>query len=103
MESKVAATRRYSQQRKPKTPPHVSLRTLRLALSLTLDDIADRIEENRGDRPTRGALSAVESGLRGASAELLAALEEAYRLEPGSITTTYQPRATPSTSDEIVA
>lgn len=101
MESKVAARRRYAQQRKPKTPPHVSLRTLRLALKLTLDDIADRIEENRGDRPTRGALSAVESGLRGASAELLGAMEEAYGIEPGTITTTYQPRSTPRTSDEV--
>ncbi len=101
MESKVAARRRYTRQRKPKVPPHVSLKTLRLALKLTLDDIADRIEENRGDRPTRGALSAAESGLRGVSAELLAALEEAYGLEPGMITTTYRPRATPHASDEV--
>ncbi|AXH49687.1 HTH DNA binding protein [Gordonia phage Frokostdame] len=85
-----------------RTPPHVSVKTLRTALKLTLDDVADRIEENTGDRPTRGALSAVESGLRGASVELLAAMEMAFEIEPGSITTTYQPRSTPHASGEEV-
>ena len=104
MESKVAATRRYSRQRVAKTPPHISLGTLRKqVLKIRLDDVADRIEEITGDRPKRGTLSAIENGHRGASAELLAALESAYGLEPGSITTTYRPRVTPNIVEEGVA
>jgi transcriptional regulator with XRE-family HTH domain len=95
MESKVAARRRYAKQRLPKSPPHVSLRTLRLALKLRIEDVAQLVEDVTGDRPTKGALSAIETGTRGVSAELLAGLEQAYNLEPGSITTTYIPRTTP--------
>lgn len=64
-----------------------------------LDDVADRIEAINGDRPARGTLSAIENGVRGVSAELLAALETAYQLPPGSITTDYVPRTSPATSD----
>lgn len=107
MGSKIAAKRRYSQQRERRTPPHVSLRTLRLLLKelvpdggWDLDDICDRVEEKTGDRPARGTVSAVETGTRGASAELLRALELAYQLPEGAISTTYTPRVTPSASDE---
>ncbi len=72
------------------------LRVLRMALQLRLEDVANRVEEITGDRPTKGALSAIETGTRGVSAELLAALEQAYGLDPGSITTTYEPRTTPA-------
>lgn len=93
MESKIAARRRYSRQRERRTPPHVSIREVRQLLKWSLDDVADRIEEETGDRPTKGALSAIELGHRGASAELLHAMEAAYELPPNSITTDYTPRA----------
>ena len=98
MRSQTDAKRRYERQRERKTPPHISLRTHRLALdpTPTLDDIADRVEALTGERPTKGALSAIESGIRGASIELLAALNEAYGFEPGAITTDYTPRASAS-------
>lgn len=106
MGSKIAAKRRYDRQRERRTPPHVSLQTFRLALKRIdpdghwdLDDICERIEAIHGDRPARGTLSAIENGARGASAQLLAALEEAYKLPAGSITTDYAPRATPATSE----
>lgn len=95
MPSNLAARRKYSQQREKKVPPHVSLRTLRIALRKSLTDVAERVAEITGDEPTKGALSAIETGVRGVSAELLDALEQAYGLEPGSITTTYRPRTTP--------
>lgn len=41
---------------------------------------------------TKGALSAIETGLRGASAHTLRALEHAYGLQRGAIVTTYEPR-----------
>lgn len=103
MPSSVAAKRRYSQQREKVTPPHISLKTFRIALGLTLHEVTLRVEEITGDRPTKGALSGIENGHRGVSAELLAALERAYNLEPGSITTTYKPRVSPAVVDEDAA
>lgn len=100
--SKIAAKRRYDSQRERRTPPHVTLRDLRLALKRhdpdgcwDLDDVCDRVEAITGDRPARGTMSAIETGVRGVSAELLAALERAYELSSGAITTDYAPRATP--------
>lgn len=103
MPSSIAGRRRYSQQRERKTPPHISLKTFRIASGKTLDDVAKRIEEITGDKPTKGALSAIENGHRGISAELLDALERAFDLDPGSITTTYKPRATTSVVEEGAA
>lgn len=106
MGSKIAAKRRYGQQRDRRTPPHISLQTFRLALKKLdpdggwdLDDVCERIEATHGDRPARGTLSAIENGARGVSAELRSALEAAYDLPPGSITTDYTPRTSPATSD----
>lgn len=107
MQSTSAAKRRYAQQRERRTPPHVTLKTLRLVLKKfsdgqwDLDDICDSVESITGDRPARGTISAVENGNRGVSAELLSALEQAYGLEPGSITTEYQPRSTPAATEDV--
>ncbi|QHJ86387.1 Cro protein [Gordonia phage Kuwabara] len=89
---KEAQSRRYSRQRNPKVPPHVSIGIVRRLSGLTLDEVCDLVLEITGDRPTKGALSAIENGHRGASAQLLAALEAAYQLPAGSISTTYRPR-----------
>lgn len=67
--------------------PHV-----RLIAGITLEALLDRIEEETGRRYTRGALSAIENGHRGASAELIGAIEAAYGLPPGAIDTDYRPR-----------
>lgn len=53
----------------------------------------ERLCRRHCHRPTRGALSAIESGLRGISAELLDALNDVYGFSPGTITTDYVPRA----------
>jgi transcriptional regulator with XRE-family HTH domain len=75
------------------TPPHVALSDLRAAAGLTLDAVCERLEEATGITLTRGALSAIESGTRGASAPILAGLSIAYGLRPTAITTNYAPRA----------
>lgn len=95
MRNQTDAKRRYERQRDRRTPPHITLRAHRLSLEPvpTLDEIADRIEAQTGDRPTKGALSAIESGLRGVSAELLDALNAAYGFPEGTITVDYAPRA----------
>ena len=93
---KESQARRYARQRNPKVPPHVSVGVLRRVSGLKLDEVCDQIEEITGDRPTKGALSAIENGHRGASVELIAALEMVYGLQPGDITTNYAPRNTPN-------
>lgn len=80
------------QQREKVNPPHVSLRSLRVACKLTLDQVCARVEEETGKPLTRGALSAIESGLRGASADVLRGLAHAYDLRPEDIDTQYEPR-----------
>lgn len=96
---KNSELQRYSAQRKPKVPPHVPLGVLRRVSGLTLDEVCDLVAEVTGDRPTKGALSAIENGHRGASAQLIAGLEHAYQLPAGSISTTYEPRQTPAVSE----
>lgn len=79
--------------RPPVPAPHISLGHLRKAFGLTLDQLADRIEANGYRRPTRGALSGLENGHRGGSADLLEAIASAYGLPAQAINTTYVPRA----------
>ncbi|QIG58415.1 HTH DNA binding protein [Mycobacterium phage Cornie] len=82
-----------------RTPPHVPIGALRAVADVTLEELAAGIgqiweEEGRSDAkpPSRGTLSAIESGRRGASPELLAAIEKFFHLDPGTITTAYRPR-----------
>lgn len=95
METKPATQRRYDRQRAAKTPPHVSIKFLRIAAKLTIDDTLERIRQETGVTYTRGAISAVENGHRGASVELIEALAIAYGIPPEAIDTKYQPRLSP--------
>lgn len=100
MSKPAAVADRYLHQRPTVIPPHVSLGALRRATGRTLDEIIGRIADEFADEfsdevkpPTRGALSAIENGHRGASARMLRWLESAYGLDAGDLTTTYVPRA----------
>lgn len=93
MASNPRATARYEAKRGKRNPPHVPLAALRAALGLTVETVLDRVEEETGKRPSRGTISAIENGHRGASVQMLAAFEIAYGLPDGSITTDYEPRA----------
>ena len=73
-------------------PPHVTLKALRQSKPKTLEAVCIELEKETGLTLTRGALSAIESGLRGASAEIIRGLEVALDLEPGDIVTDYEPR-----------
>jgi len=94
MPKNTPAQHRYGDQRPKVTPPHVGLGDLRAAVGLTLDQVCDRVAEVLGEdeRPTKGAISAIENGHRGASVKMLAALCTAYGMRDGAITTTYIPR-----------
>lgn len=85
---------KYDAQRPPKTPPHVSLRSLRIVSGMSLDQVAIAASEILGrDKPmNRGTIAAIESGIRGASPAMLDAIAVAYGLDPGSIVTDYEPR-----------
>ena len=80
-------------QRAKLVPPHVSLKALRQSKGKTLESVCTELEKETGHTLTRGALSAIESGLRGASAEIIKGLEIALDLESGDIVTDYEPRA----------
>lgn len=88
----MANPSKYQTQRGRVTPPHVSLRTLRLACKLTLDQVCALVEEETGRQLTRGALSAIENGVRGASQDVIRGLAHAYDIRPEDIDTQYQPR-----------
>ncbi|WP_163540800.1 helix-turn-helix domain-containing protein [Occultella kanbiaonis] len=84
---------KYEAQRPRRTPPHVGLGALRAACGLTIDQVIARIREEFPElNPTRGAISAIENGHRGASVQMLTALCAAYGLPSGAITTNYTPR-----------
>jgi len=72
--------------------PRITLGDLRAAVGLTLDEVCARVAETTGKPFFRGSLSAIENGIRGASAEVLSALETAYGIRSGSIDTQYEPR-----------
>jgi transcriptional regulator with XRE-family HTH domain len=80
-------------QRELKLPPRVPIKYIRLAANLSLDAVIARIRQKTGRTYSRGSISAIENGHRGASAEILRALELAYSLPLGTISTDYVPRA----------
>lgn len=86
------ANSRYLHQRQKVTPPHVSIGDLRRALGLTLDQVCERVEESTGIELSKGGLSGIENGHRGASGAVLEALAGAYGLAADAITTDYRPR-----------
>lgn len=71
----------------------MSLGDMRAAAGLTLDEVCERMTEVTGKALTRGALSAIERGHRGASRQTLDALAFAYGLRAGAISTDYEPRS----------
>lgn len=58
---------------------------------LTIDGLIERIYDLTEQRVTRGAISAIERGHRGASPDLLRAMEMAFDIRPGEIVTDYEP------------
>lgn len=86
----------YTKQRPTKTPPHVTLRGLRKATGMTLEQVCEAASEVLGLPPEkriqRGTLSLIESGQRGASQQMLDALAVAYGMDPGDVVTDYEPR-----------
>lgn len=89
----MATRHQLTNQRAKVTPPRIALGDLRAAVGITLDELVQRIEDTSGLKTTRGAISAIENGHRGASAALLQSIALAYGLRPDAIGTEYVPRA----------
>lgn len=82
---------RYTKQRRKVQAPLVPLAALRAALGLKQTEVCNGVEAITNKTFTKGALSALENGHRGASAETLAALEVVLRLPAGSLLVNYEP------------
>lgn len=90
------AAEKLTQAKKyPKPAPKVTLAVLRQVAGLTIDELTARIEEKTGYQYTRGAISAVENGHRGAGRLLIEGLAAAYGIDPDEIQVGYRPRHTP--------
>lgn len=81
----------YDKQRPKVQPPAVRLGDVRASHGLTQDVVCQQVAAITNKSFTKGALSAIEQGHRGASAETLAALEVALRLPAGSLVVSYAP------------
>lgn len=72
-------------------PPFMSLAAVRTVLGLKQSDICREVSEILGHPFTAGALSAIENGHRGVSAETLEALEIAIGARAGDLQLRYEP------------
>lgn len=93
MPARTANSPRKTPKRERRLPPHVPLSALRTVAGWSLDNLAKQLAEKTPCSPGRGTLCAIEKGDRGASLDLLHALETVYGLEDGTISTTWQPMA----------
>lgn len=83
------AVRDYDKQRPKKQPPVAGIPAIRAALGLTQTALCEKVSAITNKPLTKGALSAIELGHRGPSAETLAALEVALSMPPGSLLVSY--------------
>ena len=73
------------------TGPLIGIRELRKAHGLTLDGLADRIEEQGIKRPHPESLSNIEKGNKRASQPLMSAWAKALGLHPLDVEQRYAP------------
>lgn len=84
--------RKYPTPRAIKNPPHFALKYARVIAAISAEELCRRIkEEDPTLTPTRGTISLIESGARGASPRMLAAICAAYGLPPEALVTDYKP------------
>lgn len=81
----------YKDQREQVTPPHVGLAALRKSHGLTQTQVAEKVSAKLDKPFYSGSLSLIEGGHRGASDEVLRALEQVFGLGLGDVTVNYTP------------
>lgn len=81
----------YDDQRPKVAPPQVGLADLRKSHRMTQTAVAEQVAAIIDKTFNSGSLSLIEGGHRGASAEVLAALEQVFGIGAGSLVVTYEP------------
>lgn len=81
----------YDKQRPKVAQPQVGLADLRKSHRLTQVAVADQIAAIIDKPFNDGSLSLIEGGHRGASPEVLAALEQVFGLGPDTMRVDYEP------------
>lgn len=94
---------RYDSQRPKVTPPRLGVADLRKSHKLTQEVVADQVAAIIDKPFYAGSLSLIEGGHRGASAEVLAALEQVFGLAAGSLVVEYEPSHDRRKRSEAVA
>lgn len=87
-------TQTYSTPADPRPlrqPPFVDLGGIRRLVGLKQPEVCAKVEAIIGKTFTVGALSAIEKGHRGASPEVLAAIQTALGIHPGDLQTAWEP------------
>jgi len=84
----------YDKQRPKVTPPHIGLAALRKSHRLTQAQVAEQVEAIIDDKFRDTSLSLIEGGHRGASSQILRALEQVFGLAEGDLVVTYVPSHT---------
>jgi hypothetical protein len=72
-------------------PPFVGLAGIRRLVGLKQHEVCAKVEAILGKSFTTGALSAIEKGHRGASPEVLGAIQTALGIHPGDLETAWEP------------
>lgn len=81
----------YRDQRDKVSPPTVGLADLRRSHGMTQVQVAEAVAAKTDEDFYSGSLSLIEGGHRGASTDILRALEQVFGLRAGAITTDYTP------------
>lgn len=82
---------KYQDQRPKVAPPKIALADLRKSHRMTQEAVASEIAVITEQPFNGGSLSLIEGGHRGASAPVLRALEQVFRLAPGALEVDYEP------------
>lgn len=85
------ANTKYDKQREKVTPPRIGIADLRKSHRMTQAAVAEQVAAIIDKPFNSGSLSLVEGGHRGASADVLAALEQVFGLGPGALVVDYAP------------
>lgn len=94
---------KYGQQRQPVPPPQIGLADLRKSHRMTQAEVAAQVASII-DKDFRGtSLSLIEGGHRGASHEVLRALEQVFGLAESAMTVPYVPSHDRRKREETVA
>lgn len=93
----------YQKQRPKVSPPQIGLADLRKSHRLTQDDVAGQVAAIIDKKFLGTSLSLIEGGHRGASDEVLRALEQVFGLASGAMTVGYSPSHDRRKRDEVAA